>query len=387
MDYTGLKTKQIMSKNTRIRIALFCPSLRGGGAERVMVQLANEFVKQDLDVDLVLANAEGEYFSEVSKKVNVVDLKSHRVLASLPGLIRYLRLSKPTMMISTLDYANVIAVWAKLLSRSKTRLYLREDSVVNPEIMSFKGKVAFKMMSSTYSKSDGVIAISSGVKESLLSHIDIKSDIVKVIYNPVINDDIYKLAKEEIDHPWFKEPGKVVLSVGRLVIEKDYETLLRSFSKVVENQDAKLIILGEGGEREKLEKLIQSLGIERYVDLMGFVTNPFKYMFRSNLFVLSSMQEGLGNVLIEAMALGTRVIATKCPGGPSEVLENGRWGTLVPVGDVDALANAMEKALNNQQQVTYSSECLDRFDSKKIAKEYLSLLQSDFENVGIKSPI
>lgn len=362
-----------MLKN-RIRIALFCPSLMGGGAERVMVQLANEFKEKDFDVDLVLANAKGAYLSEVSSKVNVIDLKSSRVLTSFPGLVQYIRREKPDVLLSTLVEANVVAAFAKILSQTDVRLFLREANTIHPDRMSLKEKLLFRLMKTAYKTADGFIAISEGVKESLLKNLDIDANTINVIYNPVIHPEIFELAKAEASHSWFEEPNRVVVAVGRLAPQKDYPTLLKAFSKVIPTLNAKLLILGKGPERLEIEKLIRTLGLEDHVQLLGFVKNPFAYMAKADLFVLASAWEGLGNVLIQAMALNTRIVSTDCPSGPAEILEHGRWGTLVPVGDVDALAAALIEALKNEEPVEYPSEALARFNARKVADEYLSFL-------------
>lgn len=353
----------------------------------MMVQLANEFAAQNLEVDLVLASMEGEYHAEISDRVRVVDLKSHRVLASLPGLVRYLLQAKPDVMLSTLGYANIVAAWAKKISRSKVRLFLREASTVNTEIMSFKGKAVIRLMSSAYQEAEGIVAISAGVKKTLLEYVAVEPHRIHVIYNPVIHDAMYALAKEPVEHPWFgaERPGKLIVAAGRLTAAKDYPTLIRAFARI--QSDAKLVILGQGSERAMLEDLIRTLGLEARVSMPGFAKNPFAFMARADLFVLSSAWEGLGNVLIQAMALQVPVIATRCPGGPTEILEQGRWGRLVDVGDVQALAAAMEAALQQEEKTVYPGECLDRFDAKNIAGQYLGLMLPEFSYRAVAASV
>ncbi len=368
-----------MTSNNRPRVALFCPSLRGGGAERVMVQLANKFADQNLDVDLVLANAQGGYLSEVSTKVNIVDLKSHRVAVALPGMIKYLRKQRPIAMLSTLGEANLIAVYAKYLSRVPVRLLLREASVINKDFMRLKERMVFELISRAYPFASGFIPVSTSVRDSMLKNIELKFSDMRIIYNPVDRDELGKRSKESISHPWLLDEDPVIVAVGRLTKSKDYPTLIRSFSKINKELNARLIIMGEGPDRIEIESLIRALKLEDRIELLGFVSNPFAYMARADLFVLSSAWEGLPNTLIQAMALNLRVIATDCLGGSAEILENGQWGTLVPVGDIDALAIAIQDALQNEDPVVYSSECLSRFDADKSASEYLNLLLPDFE--------
>ena len=171
---------------------------------------------------------------------------------------------------------------------------------------------------------------------------------VRVVPNPVPHDDVAAMAVAPLDHPWFDEPGvPVILSAGRLVDQKDFSTLIRAFAQVVKSRPARLVILGEGRERGALAALARELGVAEGVDLPGFVANPFAWMARARVFAVSSIYEGLSMVLVEAMACGTPVVSTDCPHGPREVLEDGRWGRLVPVGAAGALAAAILETLRD----------------------------------------
>jgi glycosyltransferase involved in cell wall biosynthesis len=338
-----------MGREKKKHIALFLPSLHGGGAEKVMVNLALGFVEQGLKVDLVLAKAEGPYLSRVPEEVRVVDLEARRVLYSLPGLVRYLRRERPQAMLSALNHANIVAIWAKLLARVQTRLVVSERTTLSRSIenaSSVRVKLLPFLIKTFYPYADAVVAVSRGVAEDLVTTTKLPMEKIKVIYNPVITPELFAKAEEPLDHPWFR-PGEppVVLGVGRLTQAKDFPTLIRAFALVRKERPARLMILGEGEERPKLEALVRELGLEEDVALPGFVENPYKYMKRAAVFVLSSRWEGLPAVLIEAMALGTPVVATNCPSGPAEILEGGKWGRLVAVGDVNALAKAVEEML------------------------------------------
>ena len=359
-----------------MKVALFLPSLRGGGAERVMVNLARGFVERGLQVDLVLAKAEGPYLSQVPKEVRLVDLGAQRVLYSLPGLVRYLRQARPQAMLSTLSHANIIALWAKKLARVPTRLVVREANTVSVEATNadtLKGKLMPHLIRIFYPWADAIVANSRGVAEDLMKLTGLPPDNIKVIYNPVVTPELFVKAEEPLDHPWFG-PGEppVILGVGRLTKQKDFPTLIRSFALVRKERPVRLIILGEGEERPNLEALVRELGLEEDVALPGFVENPYKYMKRAAVFVLSSRWEGFGVVLVEAMALGTPVIATDCPSGPAEILEDGRWGRLVPVGDHKALAEAILQVLK-EEKVGASARAL-MFSVERILKEYANVL-------------
>ncbi|MBE3591910.1 MAG: glycosyltransferase [Thermoanaerobacter sp.] len=330
-------------------ISLFLPSLRGGGAERVMLNLARGFAEKGYKVDLVLAKAEGPYLSQVPDNVRVIDLKSPRVLYSLPGFIRYLRQERPHALLSALDHANIIALWAKKLSRVPTRVVVSVHSTIskasaNPRIL--REKLTPLFIRIFYPWADAVVAVSRGVADDLIRLTNLPREKVHVIYNPVITPELFTKADEPLDHPWFESgESPVVISVGRLTPAKDYPALIKAFALVRKGMPVRLMILGEGEERLKLEALIRELGLERDVDLPGFVDNPYKYMKRAAVFVLSSQWEGLPTVLIEALALGIPVVSTDCPSGPREILNNGEYGRLVALGNEKELAQNIKATI------------------------------------------
>lgn len=330
------------------RLALFLPSLRGGGAERVMVHLARGFAERGFQVDLVLAKAEGPYLAEVPPSVRVVDLRASRVLFSLPGLVRYLRKERPYALLSALNHANVIVCLAHRLARVPSRLVISEHTTLSASRpQNARGRLLPWFMRWTYPWADAVIAVSQGVAEDLVRTLGISAERVKVIYNPVVDDDLLTKSKEPLDHPWFTEGAPpVILGVGRLTEAKDFPNLIRAFALVRAQRPARLMILGEGELRPQLEALVHELGLQDDVALPGFVENPYAYMARAAVFVLSSRWEGFGNVLVEAMACGTPVVSTDCPSGPREILDHGKYGRLVPVGDVKSLAESILKAMD-----------------------------------------
>lgn len=337
-----------------MHIAIYLPSLRGGGAERAMVTLANGFAGRGLKVDLVLARAEGPYLSEVSSGVRVVDLQSRRVLSSLPALVRYLREERPLAMLSALSHANVIAIMACLLSRVTVRLVVSERSnlsMSSSKPQNWRARIVLPLVRMGYRKAGGVVAVSRGVADDLAKTIDLPRDRISVVYNPVVTPELIRKSEMPLSHPWLGEGRPpVILGVGRLTRAKDFATLIRAFARVHAQRECRLVILGEGELRGELEQLVTSLGIQDSVQLPGFSENPFAWMSRVRLFVLSSQWEGLPNVLIQAMACGAAVVSTDCPSGPDEILEGDKWGRLVPVGDVEALAVAIAVTLDTPQE-------------------------------------
>lgn len=333
----------------RIKIALYLPSLQGGGTEKNVLTLARNFASQGYSVDLVLSKAEGPLMPDVPENIPIINLKASRPLKSIPGLVKYFKQNKPTIFFSALTYRNLVAIIAKKLSGSKTRLFVSERSTVSKNIKT-RRKLTFLLIRLLYPLADKVIAVSHSVADDLVKTTKINKDIVEVIYNPVVTDNTYEKAKEKIDDQWFYDNGKpIILGIGRLVKVKDFSTLIKAFNKVNKNYPSRLIILGEGEERNNLESLVMSLNLnEDDVLLPGFVMNPYKYLSKANLFVLSSIYEGLPTVLIEALALGIPVVSTNCPGGSKEIMENGKWGKLVPVQNDEELAKAMFDTLTSK---------------------------------------
>lgn len=360
------------------RIALFLPSLRGGGAERVMVTLANGFGARGLAVDLILAKAEGPYLKDVSEAVRVVDLGASRVLASLPGLIRYLRRERPGAMLSAMNHANVVALLARKLARIPTRLVVSEHSTLGagrgtPPLG--LARIMPWLMSCTYPWATSIVAVSAGVADALAEAIVFPRQGITVVYNPVVTPQLISQSREVLCHAWLA-PGEppVILAVGRLTAKKDFTTLIRAFACLREARAARLVILGEGELRKELQTLIGELQLTADIDLPGFSDNPFAWMRRSALFVLSSASEGLPTVLIEAMACGTPVVSTDCLSGPTEILENGKWGRLVPVGDAAALAAAMAATLDESKSDYVARRAAD-FGIEQAVDGYLAILQ------------
>jgi glycosyltransferase involved in cell wall biosynthesis len=203
----------------------------------------------------------------------------------------------------------------------------------------------------------------------------VPADLVTTIYNPVVTDELLEKAREPLDHPWFVEDAPpVILGVGRLEPQKDFETLIRAFHRVQSEREPRLVILGKGSERAKLERLVQSLGMDNSVQMPGFVDNPFQYMARADVFALSSRFEGLPGVLIQAMATGCPVVSTDCPSGPREILEDGRWGALVPVEDEEALAVAILGTIDSPHCLDELRERAQAFSASQAVDQYLDVL-------------
>lgn len=358
------------------RIAFFIPALYGGGAERVTVNLLKGMVGKNISLDLVMSNAEGPYMKQVPKYVRIVDLQAERVIKSVLPLSNYLRMYKPYALVSHLSHANVIAISAVKLARTKTKLIVVEhDPVLEAKSKLLRSNFVPPLMRLLYPLADVVVAVSQGLANDLNKQFTLSKDKVKVIYNPVVDEELIQKAKISVEHTWFKkESCPVFLAVGRLTLQKDFSTLIQAFSIIRKYRQARLVILGEGEARAELELLAAKLGVAGDVSLPGFVQNPYAYMYNASAFVLSSRWEALPTVLIEAMACGCPVIATDCPFGPREILEGGKYGYLVPTVDPQALSiamlNVLDSSINRQKLIQRTQD----FSVERSVSQYLQIL-------------
>jgi glycosyltransferase involved in cell wall biosynthesis len=332
-------------------IAVFISFSGTGGVERMVTNLVQGFVAQGHPVDLLTLRAEGPHLDRLPAAVNRISLGTDHSLLALPALIGYLRRRRPAALLAAKDRAGRVAVLARALSGVPTRLVLRLGthlSAAMEEKSALSRWFRYWPIRWLYPSVDQIVAVSEGVAEDTARVAGIARARIRVIRNPVITPELAALAAEPLWHPWF-QPGEppVILGAGRLQRQKDFPTLLRAFAQVATGRPCRLVILGEGRGRAGLQALIDELGLRERVDLVGFHTNPFPLMAHARLFVLSSAWEGSPNVLTEAMALGTPVVATDCPSGPRELLAGGRYGPLVAVGDVAGLAAAIAQTLHD----------------------------------------
>ncbi|MGD8414840.1 MAG: glycosyltransferase [Candidatus Latescibacterota bacterium] len=359
-------------------IALFLPSLVSGGAERVTLHIAEGLVRQGIDVDLVLAKATGAYLSQVPEGVNLVDLGAKRVLLSLTKLVKYLRDRRPAVLLSALAHTNLVALWAKALSGTETRVVVAVHSTLSLSTRYSprrRDRLVPWLTHMFYRQASHVVAVSHGSADDLVRLTRIDPKLVDVIPNPVITDRLFEKSRQPVDLDWFSrdERRPILITVGRLTAAKNYPLLLKAFWKLRESLDANLIILGDGEERSRLEKIVEDLDLADHVHMPGYVDNPWAYMSKSDVFVLSSKWEGLPTVLVEALALGLRVVSTDCEFGPRELLRDGELGFLVPVDDADKLAAGVQKALDAEPPVLDRAD-LEEFRLDSAVRRYKELL-------------
>lgn len=342
-----------------------------------MTILANGFYRQGYPVDVVLLKRTGPYLDELDSGINVIDLGSRRAFLSLFPLVRYFLRVRPAAVLATQMHINILSIVARTVARVPIRLVVREactPSVITRNQGSVKAWLVLKLLAAFYPLADRIISPSKGVMVDLIKELGLSENHVMVIPNPLPLATIQRFAQQPPDHRWFRDRIPVVLGIGRLSNQKDFRTLIRAFAKVSAHRETRLIILGEGEDRAELQRMVGCYGLDDRVELIGFVANPFAYLRRSAVYVLSSPSEGLPNTLLEAMALEVPVVATDCLSGPREILEDGRWGRLIGVGDVDAMAVAIVSALDGQLVTAPLSTMKVKYGVNHIVQQYLEVL-------------
>jgi glycosyltransferase involved in cell wall biosynthesis len=413
-----------------IDIAILVRHLTIGGAQKVAINLSKSFAEKGLKVDLITIWKRGELINKVHPKVRLVDLdvpssfypyrlcylikfllqkqltsfdldyliKLNSVIIKIMFKINkkvdiypfwlniislkmadYIRVNKPCVILAIDTIPNIIALKAKQFVHIPISIFLNEQTTPSIGFNLDPRKQLIKYwIQKLYPQSNSIIAVSQGVAEDLIYNYRIPKEKIKVIHNPIVNKEIFDIALEDVNHPWFKtKQSPVILGIGRLARAKDFPTLLRAFALVRRFRPVRLVILGEGEERANLERLAIELGIQNDVSMPGFVDNPFAFMAKASVFVLSSAWEGLPTVLVEALACGCPVVATDCRSGPREILDNGRYGRLVPVGDHEALAKAILETLDNPDFPATREERIQRaleFSLDAAVEKYLQVL-------------
>jgi len=353
------------------RLAVLISLSGEGGVERMVLNLVREFAATPaLAVDLVLIRDESRHLQNLPESVRIVRLGVRHSLLAVPAIARYLREARPEALLA--------AVLARWLTGAPTRVVVRLGTTLSEAIKDRNPLLRwlrFLPIRLLYPRADAMVAVSSGVADDVRATARVRADRIHVVRNPVITPDIERQAAEAVAHAWLVDAQvPVVLGVGRLTRQKDFPTLIRAFAKVRRQRPIRLIVLGEGRDRAALERLAEQEGVGADVDLPGFQANPYAWLARSSLFVLSSAWEGSPNALTEAMALGVPVVSTDCRSGPRELLDGGRYGPLVPVGDADALAVAMRETLDHPLPPETLRAAVRDYEAGTSARHYLQVL-------------
>ena len=381
-----------------------------------MLHLARSFTKLGRRVDLLLFRNEGAYVDSVPESVQVFELeagtnlggrllvaradpagisvllkplllplKTDSSIRYINALKHYLDSQQPDIVLSALTYTNLVALWAKKLSRAQTPVVVSErialsvhrQNEARKHRWSWRWKFVLPMVRRTYQFAAGIVAVSDSVANDLVINAYVDRNAIATIYNPVVDNTISELATEPLTHPWF-DPGQppVILGVGRLTPQKDFQTLLRAFALLRGEKNIRLLILGEGRQRAELIALAEELGVAADVDMPGFVDNPYQYMAQASVFALTSLYEGLPGALIQALACGCPVVSTNCPGGSAEILEGGKYGRLVPVRHDSELADAIRSTLEFPPDQEHLKARAAEFSTENAARNYLDFIDN-----------
>lgn len=364
--------------STRQAVDVLIPILDRGGVETVLVSIANGLAERGYRVRALTFDPEG---AKVKDLVNVEILSlGNDAYARATALLQLARaMRRPDaapVMLSAMFSWNVTALIARSLSRSRCRVVVSDHNHLLPRVLAGDRRAALvrRIMQLMYPFADAIVAVSDGVAEETATLGPRVAERLVTIHNPVVDQLLEaKIAGTE-QHPWLDDPNtKVVVALSRLVPVKNYALLLDAFAKADGlNGTAKLVIIGDGPEKGRLADRARALGLDARVDLVGARANPMALLKKADLFVHSSDREGFGLVIVEALAAGVPVVATNCRSGPAEILGNGRYGELVPVGDSDSLAAAIDCALSNPPMVDV--EALDRFRIERIVDSYERVL-------------
>ncbi|MDA7677004.1 glycosyltransferase [bacterium] len=362
-------------------ITIVIPSLKAGGAEKVSINFANQLTLLGVNVDLISFSPQGEFSSHVFPNVNFVSFKSPKAISSLMPMLIYLILKQPEYVISNLrGSSKLIGLLLKLPFFPRTTFIIREAGLYNEDPNLYFVRIANRwILRFLYHSAHGFIANSRDTLASFCEFGILSSSTRKVVIgNPVIPNNFNSIMRKPVNHPWLiNKTSKVIVSAGRFASVKDFSTLIYAFSIVRHTlPDTKLILLGDGYQRPLLDSLISKLSLTKHVSLPGFKEDPCRYFFRSDLFVSTSLQEGFGNVIVEALACNTIVICSDCPGGPRDILQNGQHGVLFPVGDSSALAQAIINQLQNPSLFSEAQVRSHQYKASTIALRYLNFISS-----------
>jgi glycosyltransferase involved in cell wall biosynthesis len=355
------------------RLAFLLPDMRGGGAERVAVTLIQEIVQRGHEVDIVLMKAEGQLLDLLPPGVRIVDLGANKIRHALRPLIRYLLERRPLVLQASLWPLTVIAILAGRLSGSGTRVIVSDHAILSAQYGgSWRTMAELKAtIRLLYPLADARICVSEGAAMDLSRLSGLARDRFAVIHNPISEPPSPSASSPEVEQLW-PSINRRILTVGALKEVKNHALLLRAFAILAREHKASVMILGEGQERVTLERLAQDLGVADRVVFPGFAVDPWPFYASADLFVLSSDHEGFGNVLVEAMLAGLPVVSADCPTGPREILDGGRFGRLVPVGNAEALAGAMAAALDETHDPERGREQARRISGASV-EHYLRL--------------
>ncbi|MCU7906639.1 MAG: glycosyltransferase [Candidatus Thiodiazotropha sp. (ex Epidulcina cf. delphinae)] len=359
-------------------VCLFILKFGDGGVERMMVNIARGLAMIGVRVDFIIKDENAPFLHLLPPEVRLITFPVSRQKAALPKLIDYLRRNDPDILLSAKTKDDQIALQAKRRHAGRTRFFLRPGSALLSS-MEARGAgvlrrwLKTRRLTQLFTQADGVVAVSQGVADEVVQLSGISMDKIDIIRNPTITPELYEQADAPTTDPWLGlDLPPLILGIGGLGRAKDFPTLMRAFSLVRQEQDCRLMILGQGHKQASLANLAKALKLGDDFRLPGFVDNPYVYLKWAKLFVLSSRWEGSPNVLTEALALGTPSVSTDCPSGPFEITRGGEVAPLVPVGDPERLAEAMLQTLRQPPDPDLLKAAVSEYTLEKSARRYLA---------------
>jgi exopolysaccharide biosynthesis WecB/TagA/CpsF family protein len=374
---------------TPLHLAFYFHDLSGGGVERMRLSLAAALLRRGVRVTLILHRAAGDLGGLVPPGAAVVELGGRRTLADLPRLIGAVRRLRPDVLFSSLDHNNVVAMLAWAIARPRTSLVICQHNALSEEAGP-RQALRYRLVPFLYRwlnrRADRVLAVSSGVAAELAAMAGIAPSRLVVVHNPVVDARFEARGPSPAPHPWLADPAwRTFVFAGRLVPQKDPETALRALACLAAGARTRLLVLGQGPLEPGLRRLAAALGVADRVAFAGFVPDPLPWIEHAAGLVLSSRHEGFGNVIVEALALGTPVIATDCPHGPGEILEGGIHGVLVAPGDAAAIAGAMAQDLRARFPAAACRERALAFTAESCAERHVRLAAALLQERGRRS--
>ena len=361
-------------------IALFFAAT-GGGVQSIQVTLASELAARGFPVSCVLPQAKGPHLERLASEVELVDLKTRDPLTLVRRLADFLRRRRPALLLVAQHHTIVAAVLARRLAGLRTPLVAVQHNTLSEVCRNSRYRLTRWFIPTALRlllpRAEVIGAVSEGVARDLAVTLGLPRSRVTVLYNPVVRSTIGERAAEPAGHPWLDhKDGPVVLGVGSLIERKDFPTLIQAFAHLKRSRYARLIVLGEGPERPRLEQLVSQLGLDGLVAMPGFVANPLAYMAKADVFALSSRIEGMPTAIIEALACGSPVVATDCPHGPAELLGDGTYGRLVKVGDAEGLAQALTATLSERREPERQQLRAAEFAVDRAVDRYVQLIRT-----------
>jgi len=357
------------------RIAIFMPTLAGGGAESAMVALAEGLVARGYQVDLLLKQKSGALVEKIPPDLTLINFDVPLMRHTLKPLRAYLKRVQPDVIISALNLSNVISILATRFLKKKPQAILTIHGLLSQEEVIYHKLIDRALFSLTFRYANTVVAVSQACAQDLIKYLHYPGSKVKVIYNPVIDAALYRQGEQPAIYDWLPdEETKTILNIGRLEPVKDHRTLLAAFKKVREKYDARLIILGDGSCKDEISRWVEAMKLPESVYQPGFVHNPVPLLKNADVLVNASQRESFSMIIVEAMACRCPVVSTAC-GGPEEILAGGKFGHLVPIGDAQAMADAIVQVFQGDQRLA-PPEWLQQFNKEVNIEKYIDLIEN-----------